>query len=62
MLIRPEHFCRCPYSLEIEDPSNDGSTIETYPSMPVVVARAALLIRAGYRVGIWSPHRLRSIR
>ena len=58
MLIRPEHFSRYPYLLEIKDPSSGESTIETYPSMPAVVARAALLIRAGYRVGIWSPSAL----
>jgi hypothetical protein len=58
MLIRPEHFSRYPYLLEIKDPSSGESTIETYPSMPAVVARAALLIRAGYRVGIWSPSSL----
>jgi hypothetical protein len=55
---RPEHFSRYLYSLEIEDPSSGESTIETYPSMPAVVARAALLIPAGYRVGIWSPSSL----
>jgi hypothetical protein len=55
MLIRSEHFRLCPYSLEMEDPNSGEKTIETYASMPAVIARAAWFIRAGYRIGIWSP-------
>jgi len=43
------------YSLEMENPRSGETTVETYASMPAVVARAAQLIQAGYSIGIWSP-------
>ena len=43
------------YSLEMENPGSGETTVETYASLPAVVARAAQLIQAGYRIGIWSP-------
>jgi hypothetical protein len=39
----------------MEHPNSGETTIETYASMPAVIVRAAWLIQAGYRVGIWSP-------
>jgi hypothetical protein len=39
----------------MEDPRSGDTTIERYASMPAAIARAAWLIHAGYRVGIWSP-------
>jgi hypothetical protein len=42
------------YSLEMEQLGTGRSAIETYASMPAVVARAASLIQAGYRIGISS--------
>jgi len=43
------------YSLELENPDSGEATVETYASLPAVVARAAQLIQAGYSIGIWSP-------
>ncbi len=43
------------YSLQVESPRKGAQAVETFASMPAVIARAAELIRAGYRVGIWSP-------
>ena len=43
------------YSLEMENPGSGETTVETYASLPAVVARAAQLIQAGYSIGIWSP-------
>ena len=43
------------YSLEMEHPSSGHRAVETFAALPAVVARAAELIRAGYRIGIWSP-------
>jgi hypothetical protein len=43
------------YSLQVEHPRGGKKTIETYASMPAVVARATELLQAGYSVGIWSP-------
>ena len=43
------------YSLEMENPGSGETTVETYTSMPAVIARAAQLIQAGYCIGIWSP-------
>ena len=43
------------YSLEMESPGSGETTVETYASLPAVVARAAQLIQAGYSIGIWSP-------
>lgn len=42
------------YSLQMENPGSGETAVETYPSMPAVVARAAQLIQAGYSIGIWS--------
>jgi hypothetical protein len=42
----------------MEDPNNGETALECYASMPAAVARADCLIRAGYRVGIWSPSSL----
>ena len=41
------------YSLQVED-RRGIKTVETFASMPAVIARAAELILAGYSVGIWS--------
>jgi hypothetical protein len=49
---RLENFVR--YSLEMEQPGSDEPAIETFSSMPAVVARATSLIQAGYRIGISS--------
>ena len=57
------------YSLEVQHPETGETGFETHDSLPAVVARAAQLIQAGYRIGIWSPtsferhwgHPLRSI-
>ena len=46
---------RAAYSLQMENPGSGQMTVETYASMPAVVARAAQLIQAGYSIGIWSP-------
>ena len=43
------------YSLQVESPREGTRVVETFTSMPAVVARAAELIRAGYNIGIWSP-------
>ena len=43
------------YLLQVESPRNGTKAVETFASMPAVVARAAELIRAGYNIGIWSP-------
>jgi hypothetical protein len=43
------------YSLQVENPRNKIATVEKFVSMPAVVERAAELIRAGYKIGIWSP-------
>jgi hypothetical protein len=43
------------YALELEDPGSGETTVETYASLAAAVARAALLIQAGYSIGIWSP-------
>jgi len=43
------------YSLELENPDSGQAMVETYASLPAVVARAAQLIQAGYSIGIWSP-------
>ena len=43
------------YSLQVESPRDGTKAVETFASMPAVVARAAELIRAGYNIGIWSP-------
>jgi len=43
------------YSLAMENPGSGDTTVETYASLPAVVARAAQLIQAGYNIGIWSP-------
>jgi hypothetical protein len=45
---------QAPYSLQMENPGSGETTVETYASMPAVVARAAQLIQAGYSIGIWS--------
>jgi hypothetical protein len=42
------------YSLEVESPGSGETTVESYASLPAVVARAAQLIQAGYSIGIWS--------
>lgn len=49
---RLENFVN--YSLELEQPGSDEPVTETFASMPAVVARAASLIQAGYRIGISS--------
>jgi hypothetical protein len=43
------------YLLQVESPGKGTSVVETFASMPAVVARAAKLIRAGYTIGISSP-------
>jgi hypothetical protein len=43
------------YFLEMENPGSGATTVETYASLPAVIARAAQLIQAGYNIGIWSP-------
>ena len=43
------------YWLQVESPRTHAKAVETFASMPEVVARAAELIRAGYNIGIWSP-------
>jgi hypothetical protein len=43
------------YSLKMENPGSGETTVETYASMPAVIARAAQLIQDGYSIGIWSP-------
>ena len=43
------------YSLLVESALKGTKTVETFGSMPAVVARAAVLVRAGYNIGIWSP-------
>ena len=50
----PEGIAEGAYSLQVENPRRGSTTVETFRSMPAVVARAAELIRAGYNVGIWS--------
>jgi hypothetical protein len=52
--MRSGRFPLCPYSLETEDPNSGEAATESYASMPAAVARADCLLRAGYRVGIWS--------
>jgi hypothetical protein len=42
------------YSLELESPGSAETMVESYASLPAVVARAAQLIQAGYSIGIWS--------
>jgi hypothetical protein len=42
------------YSLKMEQPGSCEPLIETHASMLAVVARAASLIQAGYRIGISS--------
>jgi hypothetical protein len=39
------------YSLRVEHLSSGKAMVETYTSMPVVVARATELIQAGYSIG-----------
>jgi hypothetical protein len=43
------------YALELENPGSGETAVETYASLPAVVARAAQLIQAGYNIGIRSP-------
>ena len=43
------------YSLQVEHPRSATKTVETYASLPAVVARATELIQAGYHIGIRSP-------
>ena len=52
---QPAVEARAAYSLQVEDPRSNATTVETFVSMPAVIERAAELIRAGYNVGIWSP-------
>jgi hypothetical protein len=42
------------YSLRVEHPRSGTKAIETYGSLPDVVARATELIQAGYSIGISS--------
>jgi len=51
----PKGNAQAAYSLQVENPRIKSTIIETYPSMLAVVARAAELIRAGNKIGIWAP-------
>ena len=42
------------YSLEVEHPRTGATIFENHISLAAVIARAAELIREGYRIGIWS--------
>jgi hypothetical protein len=52
---RRETNAQSTYLLQVESPGKGTRVVETFASMPAVVARAAALIRAGYNIGISSP-------